>query len=252
MKKLIAICVVAISVILAASMAAQAGLYTASASMDNTITVSGSWTVSHYKSDASYSATNCGSDFKSRAEGSSPIDLSTTYSCPNGSASSSVQVNAVPKVIISSDAEVHDVLMPSGHWAMGYSNGGANWLQSGQTGDITVTCDWSYALSLVQAENPSEAYAKIYVAFWGPSSDLLLTEKDGFVQSSPYLVKTIDLTSAGTSSSSSGSTSWTVSVTNGTYYSFWGQGDAMAYTTPEPATIALLGLGALSLLRRKR
>jgi hypothetical protein len=251
MKKLMTICVV-ISLILAGNMTAQAGLYAASTSVDNTIAVSGNWTVSNYKSDGSYSGTNCGSDWKSQAEGSNPINLSTSYSCANGSASSSIQVSATPLITISSDAEDHDVLMPSGHWAMGYSLGGANWLQSGQTGNITVTCDWSYALSLVQAGNPCEAYAKIYVAFWGPTGNLLLTEKDGFVQASPYLVKTIDLKTAGSSGSSSGSTSWTVSVTSGTCYSFWGQGDAMACTTPEPATICLLGLGALSLLRRKR
>lgn len=250
MKKFVTICLAG-SLILAGSMTARAGPYAASASADNTITVSGSWTVSHYKSDGSYSATNCGYDWDSQAEGSNPINLSTAYSCSNGSASSSVQVNAIPKIIISSDAEVHDVLMPSGHWAMGYSMGGANWLQSGQSGSITVTCDWSYALSLLQAKNSCEAYAKIYVAFWGPSGNLLLTPKDGFVQASPFLVKTIDLTTAGASGSSSGSTSWTVSVTNGVYYSFWGQGDAMASTIPEPATICLLAFGAMALLRKK-
>jgi len=239
--------------ILAIAGTAQAGIYAASASTDNTATVSGSWAVSHYKSDGSYSGTNCGSDWKDRAENNNPIDLSTTYSCANGSASSSIQVNATPKIIIASDAEVHDVLMPSGHWAMGYSQGGANWLLSGQTGTITVTCDWSYALDLTQAaDDPnSEAYAKIYVAFWGPSGNLLLEEKDGFTTASPYLVKTIDLKGAGSSDSAGGSTSWDVSVTNGVYYSFWGQGDAMAFTIPEPATVSLLVLGGLALIRRR-
>ena len=231
---------------------AQAGLYAASASADNEITVSGSWTASHYEADDSYSATDCGSDWKTRAEGNDPIDLSTTYICANGSASSSVQVNATPQIIISSDAEVHDVLMPSGHWAMGYSQGGANWLLSGQTGTITVTCDWSDALDLTQAKDACEAYAKIYVAFWGPSSNLMLDAKDGFTEVGNYLLKTIDLTTAGSSDSSSGSTSWDLSVTNGSYYSFWGQADAMVATIPEPGTMCLLAFGGLGVLLRRR
>jgi len=251
MRKTVTILAVA-SLIVAVNSAAQGGIYAASASTDNSITVSGSWTVSHYESDESYSGTDCGSDWKSRAEGPSTIDLSTTYSCPNGSASSSVKVDATPKIIIASDAEVHDVLMPSGHWAMGYSMGGANWLQSGQTDTISVTCDWSYALDLTQGKNPCEAYAKIYAAFWSPSSNLMLTAKDGFTQAGNYLVKTIDLTAAGSSDSGSGSTSWDLSVTNGAYYSFWGQGDAMASTIPEPGVMALLGLGGVGVLLRRR
>ena len=42
-----------------------------------------------------------------------------------------------------------------------------------------------------------------------------------------------------------------MSVTSGVYYSFWGQGDAMAYTLPEPATLSLLALGGLALIRRR-
>ena len=183
MKKLVMIAVVAL--LLAGT--AQAGIYAASASTDNTVTVSGSWTVSHYKSDGCYSGTNCGSDAKSRAEGSDPINLSTTYTCANGAAASSLKVDATPKITISSDANVHDVLMPSGHWAMGYSQGGANWLLSAQTGTITVTCDWSYALDLMGAANDpnSEAYAMIYVGFWAPRATSCSERRMGLSSGAP-------------------------------------------------------------------
>jgi MYXO-CTERM domain-containing protein len=140
---------------------------------------------------------------------------------------------------------------------MGYSEGGSDWLTSGATQTVTVNVDYAYDLSLVGAREPCEAYAKLYVAFWDGNSDMMLTGDSEwiFVEAgdNDYLVKTIDLTSAGASTGLvTGSESWDVDVADGALYSFWGQADAMAHTSPEPATTGLLVLAGLELLRRRR
>jgi hypothetical protein len=266
-------------VVLAAAAPAHAGLFAASADVDSTITVSGSWTsVQWYESDGCYSGVGdpAVSDWDDQAQGNTPIDLSTSAGDSQGSASSSIVVSAGPPTIgIGSSAEVHDVWPGPGgevdsHWAFGYSQGGANWLTSGATQTVNVTLDYSYALDLTQASAyDSEVYVKIYVAFWdgqnqpsGPN-DLLLTadsewvlENSG-VGTSDYLVKTVLLDTAGGGTGLvTGSKTWQVQVTNGCYYSFWGQADASAWTVavPEPATMSLiaLGLAACGLAWRRR
>jgi hypothetical protein len=255
--------------------AAYAGPYEASADVESTITLSGNWTsVQWYESDGCYSGVGdpAVSDWKSQAQGNTPINLSTSASDSRGSASSAIAVFAGPPTIdIASSAWVHDVRpTPSGdvdyHWAYGYSQGGANWLTSGATQLVNFTVDYSFEVDLTQASAyDSEAFIKIYVAFWdgqnqpsGPN-DLLLQEDAEWVLGnsggSDYLVKTVLLDTAGaTTGLVTGSKTWQVQVTAGSFYSFWGQADASAWTVavPEPAAMALLTLGALALLRRRR
>ena len=69
-----------------------------------------------------------------------------------------------------------------------------------------------------------------------------------------YLVKTVSINTAGASTGVvSGSAAWQVNVSNGSFYSFWGQADAMGFTmAPEPSTVLLLGVGLALLAERHR
>jgi hypothetical protein len=260
---------------------AFAGPFGASADVDNTITVSGSWTsVQWYEADGCYSGVGdpTVSDWDSQAQGNTPINLSTTASDSQGSAYSAISVFAGPPTIdIESGAQVHDVQPGPGgevdyHWAFGYSQGGANWLTSGATQTVDVTVEYDIVLDPAEyGAAETEVFAKIYVAFWdgqnqptGPN-DLLLTEdaewvreNSGVPNTSDYLVRTVVLdTAGGVTKHFTGSKTWQVDVTSGSYYSFWGQADASAWTVavPEPATMLLAGLGTAALLlgrRRKR
>lgn len=243
---------------LALAAAAGATPYGASALADNNVTVSGTWTsVQWYKSDGCYSGVGdpTVSDWKTQAQGSTPVNLSTTASDTHGAAASSVQASApglVPTIAIHSDADVYGLVETSGHWAMGYSQGGANWLTSGATQNVTFTVDYTYDLDLINAHpDMPYAYAKIYVAFWGPSSQLLLTPDAEFVQVGNYLVKTVRIEAAGTSTGTvTGSKSWVVSVTSGAFYSFWAEADASVWTSSEPTATEPATWGAVKALYR--
>ncbi len=254
----------AVALIAGAAGTAHALPFAASADATNAVTVSGTWTsVQWYESDGSWSGVGdspAASDWDSHSQDNNPFTLSTTASVANGSASSSITVGAGPPTIdIDSQASVDNVQLEA-LWAMGYSMGGANWLTSGATQTVDITLDWSYDLDLVGAYSDSpEAYAKIYVAFWGPASDLMLTGDTEWVfvenGSADYLVKTVSIDTAGASTSDSGTEVWEVDVSDGSFYSFWGQADAMAFTmVPEPSTAALLSLGLLGIaaVRRRR
>ena len=252
MKRLIVV-FAASCLLLAGVGQAHAGLYAASADAENTVTVSGSWSVSHYKADPGcYSGMGDSpalSDYKSHAESNTPVNLSTAVSDATGSAASAITVSGTT-IDIDADADVHDYLDSDGRWAIGYSAGGANWLYSSAAQSVTVTCDYSYALDLSQADPlDSRAYAIIYVGFW--DTGLMLSEKDGFVDVGGFLKKEIEINTAGTTDSGSGTTSWDLNVSSG-YCSFWAQADAMGYTLPEPATLGLLGLGLAAAFARRR
>ena len=260
----------AVALIVGATGTAHALPFAASADATNLVTVSGSWTsVQWYKSDASWSGVgdspwDSDSDWYLPGENipdtSNPFTLSTTASAGTGSASSNITVGAGPPTIdIDSQASVDNNQILDGLWAMGYSQGGANWLTSGATQTVDITVNWSYDLDLVEAYSP-EAYAKIYVAFWDPSSELMLTADDEWVfvdtglDNEDHLVKTVSIDTAGASTGLvSGVETWSVNVTNGSFYSFWGQADAMAFTmAPEPSTGLLLAAGLAGLALRRR
>jgi len=271
MGKGLTICAMVVLVLVAVN-TARAGPYAASASEQNDVTVSGSWTsVGHYLSDQcdSWVGNPALWDLDSQVEGSSPVDLSTNISDSYGSASTSITVNVpggVPTISIDSDAEVHDVQPGPGgtfneHWAMGYSNGGANWMQSTANQTVDFTVDYSYVLDLLDAApHQATAEVRICVGFWDASHVLGLSADSEwqFVEDgdSDHLCKTVTLTSIGSSVTSGAlSKTWQVSVTENAWHSFWSHGEAYAHTAaiPEPATMLLAGAGLLALLfRRKR
>ncbi len=223
---------------------ADAAPFGGSAVVQSTVTVSGNWTsVQWYESDGCYSGVGDPevSDWKVRAQNDTPVDLSTTASDANGSANSSITVAApglVPTINVSSDADVHGVLYSGAHWAMGYSQGGANWLTSGAAQVVDVTVEYAYDVSLVQAHpdpGSRSAYVKIYVALWGPGGELMLTPDAEFVPAGNYLVKEVILDTAGSSTGLvTGSKTWQVSVAGGSFYSFWSQADAFVWTSGPP------------------
>jgi len=242
--KVLAGCVVVLMAILVAG-TALAGVYAASSDVHSTVTVSGSWTsVQWYESDGCYSGVGDPevSDWQDRAQGASPISLTTSASDAYGSAASDISVDApgmLPTLISNSVAEVHDVSAPGGHWASGFSMGGANWLTSGATQVITVTLDYSYDLDLTQAYSyDPDASVKIYVGFWGPGGSLMLTADTEFVLEGNYLVKTVTLDTAGSSTGTVvGSKTWNVSVNSGAFYSFWGMTETSAWTIGPPVEV---------------
>jgi len=251
--------------LLAATAQVEAGLYAASADAGNEVTVTGSFsTISHYKAQNNQgigSWSGIGDNpydehSASHPEGAGPINLSTSVSDAVSSASSTITADAPggnPTIDIDSSGDVHDYVDADGRWGMGFSGGGINWLEA-DCDSVTVTCDWSYAVDLANADaSDCEAYAILYLAFWDGGGSLLLDAKEGFVDAGGYLEKEVRITTAGTSDSGSGSTSWTFNVTDGGWYSVWAEADAMAYTMPEPATLSLLALGGVGMwLKRRR
>ena len=221
---------------------ALAGIYAASSEVDATVTVSGAWTsVQWYKSDGCYSGVGDPevSDWKDRAQGNTPIHLATSASDTYGSAASTIDVDApglVPTLVSHSAAEVHDVFTPDGHWAYAFNLGGANWLTSGATQTVTVTLDYSYDLDLIQAHSyaPKDS-VRIYVGFWDPGGNLMLSADSEFVLEGNYLVKTVILDTAGSSTGTVvGTKTWNVNVTSGAFYSFWSMTEAYAWTIGPP------------------
>jgi len=244
--------------LLAAQAPVYAGPYGAKAQANDSVTVSGIWSsVQWYKSDGCYSGVGdpAVSDFKNRAQGNTPISLSTTASDAQGNASSSIVVNAplsVPTIVIHSLGDVHDVPVSASHWASAYSQGGANWLTSGATQSVTFTVDYQYNLDLTQA-HPGTAYAfaKIYVAFWGPSGNLMLTPDSEFISEGNYLVKEVRLQTVGSSTGTvTGTKSWTINVTNGGFYSFWSMASAEGWTEYSPVSAEPASWGAIKSLYR--
>jgi hypothetical protein len=226
--------------------------YAASASVEDDVTVSGTWTsVQWYESDGCYSGVGdpAVEDWKTHPQSNTTVNLSTTASDTYGAASSSILVHApsmVPTINIDSDADISGLPLATGHWASAFSQGGANWLTSGADQDVTVTIQYSYDLDLSTA-NPDSPYAfvKIYVAFWGPASQLLLTADSEFVAEGNYLVKTVQIDTKGTSTGTvTGSKDWVVSVTNGSFYSFWSMAWVEVYCadTPVPAQTSTWGM----------
>jgi hypothetical protein len=246
------------ALLLAANLPAHAGPYGAKAQAHDSVTVSGSWSsVQWYESDGCYSGVGdpSVSDWKGRAQGNTPINLSTTASDARGNASSSIVVNAplsIPTIVIHSAGDVHDVPMGASHWASAFSQGGANWLTSGATQSVTFTVDYRYNLDLTQAHpGMPYAFAKIYVAFWGPSGNLMLTPDNEFVSEGNYLVKEVRIkTTGGSTGTVTGSKSWTISVTNGGFYSFWSMAWAEAWTEYSPISVEPASWGAIKSLYR--
>jgi hypothetical protein len=237
--------VIASGVLLSLAFVAHANPYAGSAEVHDSVTVSGAWSsVQWYESDGCYSGVGdpAVSDWKDRAQGDTPIDLSTQAGDAYGTAASGIKVDAPglkPSIGIHSSADVHDLPDGDGHWASAYSEGGANWLTSSATQTVTVSVEYSYDLDLTQANPLSPyAFAKIYVAFWGPGGSLLLAPDAEFLLEGDYLVKTvqIDLAGGGTGAVT-GSKSWDVGVTSGDFYSFWNMAWVETWTDAQPTSL---------------
>jgi hypothetical protein len=230
------------AILLVGAVAARAVTSAGSAQAHDSLTVSGSWSNVHdYKSNGCYSGVGDPQvyDWKTHPLDNTPVDLATNASDSYGWASSRIKVWApglVPTIAIHSWGNVHDVPVIAGHWGSAYSEGGANALTSGATQTVTVRLDYSYDLDLTHAgTNGSYAVAKIYVAFWGPSGNLMLTPDAEFVLESNYLIKTIRIDTAGSKTGTiTGSKTWQVNVANGSYYSFWSQAYGEVLTNGEP------------------
>lgn len=232
-------------VLLLAGPMTQAAPYAASGFVIDSVTVSGSWSsVNWYESDGCYSGVGdpTVSDWETRAQGASPIDIATGVSDTYGTANSHLVVSAPglhPSIFIYSLSNVYGIPAGLGHWASAYSEGGANWLTSGATQAVTVTVDYSYALDLTQV-NPEgpHAFVKIYVAFWGPSSNLMLTPDAEFVAEGNHLVKTVRIDTYGSQTGTvTGTKSWTINVTAGAYYSFWSMAWSEVFSKSTPIAI---------------
>jgi hypothetical protein len=236
---LLFIALLAAALVIVAPAALSAGPYGARAEAHDSVTVSGIWSsVQWYESDGCYSGVGepTVSDWKSRAQNNTPVDLSTIASDANGAASSVIKVNApglMPTIAIHSTAGVQDLMLTAAHWASAFSEGGANWLTSGATQSVTVKIDYKYNLDLTEA-HPCEpfpyAFAKIYVAFWDPGGNLMLSAKDGFEAEGNYLVKEVRIDEHIATGEVSGYTTWDISVTNGSFYSFWSMTSAEVWT----------------------
>jgi hypothetical protein len=230
------------AILLVGAVAARAVTSAGSAQAHDSVTVSGTWSsVQSYKSDGCYSGVGDPQvyDWKTYPLSNVPMDLTTNASDSYGWASSKIKVWApglVPTIAIHSWGNVHDVPEAVGHWGSAYSQGGANLLTSGATQTVTVRIDYSYDLDLTHAgtTNPY-AFAKIYVAFWGPTGNLMLTPDAEFVLEGNHLIKTVRIETAGSKTGTvTGSKTWQVNVTNGSYYSFWSQASGEVWSYGEP------------------
>jgi len=243
MRSLVRACLWFSALMFAGAMA-QAAPYAASGFVNDSVTVSGSWSsVNWYESDGCYSGVGdpSVSDWKTRAEGALPIDLTTNASDTYGLANSHLVVSAsglIPAIVINSLSDVHGVPSGLGHWASAYSQGGANWLTSGATQTVTYTVDYSYGLDLTQV-NPNNPYAfvKIYVAFWGPSGNLMLAPDAEFAAEGNYLVKTMRIDTHGSQTGTiTGTKSWNLDVSAGAFYSFWNMAWTEVFTSSTPVS----------------
>ena len=234
-------CVLSGALMLAGPLA-QAVPYAASGFVSDSVTVSGIWSsVNWYESDGCYSGVGdpTVSDWKTRAQGADAIDISTSVSDTYGMANSHLVVSAAglhPSILIYSLSNVYGIPLGLGHWASAYSQGGANWLTSGATQTITYKVDYSYALDLTQV-NPEGpyAFAKIYVAFWGPSSNLMLSPDAEFVAEGNYLVKTVRIDTYGSQTGTvTGTKTWTLNVNASAYYSFWSMAWSEVFSKSTP------------------
>jgi hypothetical protein len=256
MKNGLLLGVLAMSLMLLANSPVQAGPYAVSAVVHDSVMVSGTWSsVQWYESDGCYSGVGdpAVSDWKTRPQGNTPINISTNAGDAYGSASSLLKVEAPelkPAIGIHSTAVLEDVPEGVSHWASAYSEGGSNWLTSGATQTVTVTVEYSYDLDLTDAgAGAPYAFVKIYVAFWGPSGGLMLTPDAEFVQEGNYLVKTVTLeTIGGSTGTVTGSKSWNVDVTNGGFYSFWGMAWVEGFTESMPVPVESTSWGQIKAL----
>jgi hypothetical protein len=236
------------AILLVGAVAARAVTSAGSAQAHDSVTVSGIWSsVQWYEAGGKFGCySGVGDpqvyDWKTHPQDNTPVDLSTNASDSYGWASSKIKVWApglVPTIAIHSWGNVHDVPASIGHWGSAYSEGSANCLTSGATQTVTVRIDYSYDLDLTHAgtTNPF-AFAKIYVAFWDPSGNLMLTPKDEFVLEGNYLIKTVRIDTPGSKTGTvTGSETWPVNVTNGSLYSFWSMAWGEVWTYGEPIGI---------------
>ena len=232
---------------------AIAGPHGAQAVVCDSVTVSGAWvSIQWYESDGSYSGVGDPevSDWQERAQGNTPVDLGTSAGDAYGSASSTIIADApglMPLIDIHSNAEVHDLPVLTSHWSSAFSQGGANWLTSGATQTVTVRIDYRYDLDLTEA-HPGEpyAFAKLYLAFWGPLGELLLTPDEEFAAEGNYLVKTVQIGMPGTGTGLvTGWKSWEVEVVSGAFYSFWSMAWGEVWTQFDPTAAKEKSWGAI-------
>jgi hypothetical protein len=198
--------------------------------------------------------------------GTWPDDTSSWFASANtsnGSASGSVTVTTPGfNYLINASAMVEALSIGDYGYAQGDGYAWPDWLRVDNLGTAVITISYMYTLDTT--DTIDNGTASVYMnAFFADHvrTNQLTAQKDWTVGygSNPNttIVEYSRSIQAGNYLTVTDSVSWNIPISGvepQTWYSLWAYGEANVEVEPipEPATICLLGLGALSLLRRKR